>query len=153
MSSSVVAVRQNLDLIVNNGQPVAGLNANDNTRWGNTLGGRVQVWRSGLGITASGALVFVGGSGLSIVDLANVLSRAGAVRAMEMDINTAWVNFFSYNPPLGQPASALNGTPLTFDESNGPGRYFQPSARDFITESVPSSATASTGSRSRTTVP
>jgi hypothetical protein len=143
MSPSVVAVRQNLDLIVNNGQPVAGLDANDNHRWGFTLGGRVQVWRSGLGVTANGALVFVGGSGLSIVDLANVLSRAGAVRAMEMDINTSWVNFFSYSAAPGQPASALNGTRLTSDESNWPGRYFSPSSRDFITVSTRSTAAAS----------
>ncbi|HEV3130343.1 MAG TPA: phosphodiester glycosidase family protein [Acidimicrobiales bacterium] len=145
MSPSVVAVRQNLDLIVNNGQPVAGLDANDNHRWGATLAGKVQVWRSGLGITADGALVFVGGSGLSIVDLANVLSRAGAVRAMEMDINTAWVNFFSYSPAPGQPASAAVGTKLTFDESNWPGRYFSPSSRDFITMSARSTAATPTG--------
>ncbi len=144
MSPSVVAVRQNLDLIVDNGQPVAGLNANDNIRWGATLGGKVQVWRSGLGITANGALVYVGGSGLSIVDLANVLTRAGAVRAMEMDINTAWVNFFSYSPAPGQPASATNGAKLTFDESNWPGRYFAPSSRDFITVSTRSSGIANT---------
>ena len=117
MSPSVVAVRQNLDLIVNDGQPVPGLNANDNIQWGATLGGRVQVWRSGLGVTADGALVYVGGSGLSIVDLANVLARAGAVRAMEMDINTAWVNFTSFDPPVGQPAGPTNGTLLTYDEA------------------------------------
>ena len=148
MSPSVVAVRQNLNLIVDNGQPVPGLDANDNHRWGFTLGGRVQVWRSGLGVTADGALVYVGGSGLSIVDLANVLSRAGAVRAMEMDINTSWVNFFSYSAAPGQPASALNGTKLTSDESNWPGRYFSPSSRDFITVSTRSPAT--TGPRSTT---
>ncbi len=151
MSPSVVAVRQNLDLIVDKGQPVAGLNANDNIRWGATLGGKVQVWRSGLGITANGALVYVGGSGLSIVDLANVLTRAGAVRAMEMDINTAWVNFFSYSPAPGQPATAVNGTKLTFDESASPDRYFAASSRDFITVSARSTATASTGSRTHAT--
>ena len=97
MTPSTVAVRQNLDLIVDNGAPVAGLNQNDNYRWGATLGGKVQVWRSGIGVTASGALVYVGGSGLSIVDLANVLARAGAVRAMELDINTAWVNFTHFD--------------------------------------------------------
>jgi hypothetical protein len=147
MSPSVVAVRQNLDLIVDNGQPVAGLDGNDNHRWGDTLGGRVQVWRSGLGITTDGALVFVGGSGLSIVDLANVLSRAGAVRAMEMDINTAWVNFFSFSPAPGQPASAAVGTKLTFDESNWPGRYFAASSRDFITVSARSTPSDPTGTR------
>ncbi len=140
MSPSVVAVRQNLDLIVANGQPVPGLDANDNSRWGFTLGGRVQVWRSGLGITADGALVYVGGSGLSIVDLANVLARAGAVRAMEMDINTAWVNFTSFDPPVGQPASAATGTVLTSDEATYPSRYFEPLSRDFVTMSARPSA-------------
>ncbi len=136
MSPSVVAVRQNLDLIVDHGQPAAGLNANDNIRWGATLGGRVQVWRSGLGITADGALVYVGGSGLSIVDLANVLMRAGAVRAMEMDINTAWVNFSSWSLPVGVPATAATGTKLTYDEATYPSRYFGTQSRDFITVSV-----------------
>jgi hypothetical protein len=149
MSPSVVAVRQNLDLIVNNGQPVPGLNQNDNYRWGATLGGKVQVWRSGLGITANGALVYVGGSGLSIVDLANVLARAGAVRAMEMDINTAWVNFFSFDPLPGQAASGANGTKLTYDESNDPYRYFSPSSRDFVTMSVRTVLAPAVGSKVR----
>jgi hypothetical protein len=146
MSPEVEAVRQNLDLIVDNGAPVAGLPANDNYQWGATLGGKVQVWRSGLGVTADGALVYVGGSGLSIVDLANLLTRAGAVRAMEMDINTAWVNFFSFDQPAGQPASGATGTKLTYDESNDPYRYFSPSSRDFITMSVRPVTTPSTTS-------
>jgi hypothetical protein len=136
MNPNVVAVRQNLDLIVDNGQPVPGLNQSDNSRWGATLGGAYRVWRSGIGVTANGALVYVGGSGLSIVDLANVLQHAGAVRAMEMDINTSWVNFFSFDPPVGQPASGANGTRLTNDEVNSPSRYFSASARDFITMSA-----------------
>ena len=136
MTPTTVAVRQNLDLIVDQGQPVSGLDANDNIRWGATLGGRVQVWRSGLGVTADGALVYAGGSGLSIVDLANVLARAGAVRAMELDINTSWVNFSTFDPPAGTPASADNGTLLTSDEATSPSRYFSTLSRDFITMSV-----------------
>ena len=81
-----------------NGQPVPGLNAADTTRWGATLGDQVYVWRSGLGVTADGALVYVGGPGLNITDLADLLVRAGAVRAMELDINTDWVNFSTYTP-------------------------------------------------------
>jgi hypothetical protein len=147
MTPSVVAVRQNLDLIVDHGAPVPGLDANDNHRWGLTLGGRIQVWRSGLGITADGALVYAGGSGLSIVDLANVLARAGAVRAMEMDINTSWVNFTSFAPPGGAPASMANGTDLTTNEATYPSRYFQSLSRDFITMSLrpPVTGTASSG--------
>jgi hypothetical protein len=152
MTPSVVAVRQNLALIVQNGQPVLGLDANDNHRWGDTLGGRDQVWRSGVGVTASGALVYVAGSGLSIVDLAEVLARAGALRAMELDINTDWVNFTSFAPLRGQLASPLNGTKLTEDEVAQPGRYFASLSRDFITMSVrPSLAAAAPTGRSGTT--
>ena len=93
-----MSVRQNLDLLVDGGQPVPGLDAADTTQWGYTLGNRVYVWRSGLGVTADGALVYVGGPGLNITDLADLLARAGAVRAMELDINTDWVNLATYRP-------------------------------------------------------
>ncbi|HXC18466.1 MAG TPA: hypothetical protein VNT80_01020, partial [Acidimicrobiales bacterium] len=59
LNHSVVSVRQNLDLLVMNGRPAPGLQANDTTKWGFTLGNAVYVWRSGLGITANGALVYV----------------------------------------------------------------------------------------------
>ena len=114
----------------------AGPQPNDNYRWGATLGGKVQVWRSGLGVTATGALVYVAGNDLSIVDLANVLARAGAVRAMELDINTAWVNFTHFDLNPGVPATEDNGVRLTYDEETSPSRYFYPLSRDFFTMSV-----------------
>jgi len=138
MTPNVVSVRQNLDLLVDKGQPVPGLNATDTTAWGDTLGNQVYVWRSGLGITADGALVYVGGPGLNITDLANLLVRAGAVRAMELDINTDWVSFSTYRPssPSG-PASPTNGTDLLSNMTGTPGRYFESWwARDFITMSA-----------------
>jgi len=140
MNSEVVAVRQNLNLLVNNGRQVPGLNANDTSQWGNTLGGQVYVSRSGIGVTRDGALVYVGGPGLNITDLANLLVRAGAVRAMELDINTDWVNFASFDPstPNG-PASPANGTDLLplADMVGPPTRYFVSWwARDFITMSA-----------------
>lgn len=138
MSPNVVSVRQNLDLLVDDGQPVPGLNGNDTTQWGQTLGNAVYVWRSGLGVTANGALVYVGGPGLNITDLATLLVRAGAVRAMELDINTDWVNFSTYQPatPNGL-ATGANGTELLPSMTGTPGRYFEPWwARDFITMSA-----------------
>jgi len=138
LNHSIVSVRQNLDLLVNNGRPVPGLESNDTTKWGFTLGNAVYVWRSGLGITANGALVYVGGPGLNITDLANLLVRAGAVRAMELDINTDWVNFTSYTPstPHGI-ASGSNGTELLRAMTGTPARYFESWwARDFITLSA-----------------
>jgi hypothetical protein len=137
LTPNVVAVRQNLDLLVDGGNPVPGLNAADTTLWGDTLGNAIYVWRSGIGVTADGALVYVGGPGLNITDLANLLVRAGAVRAMELDINTDWVNYSVYQPatPAG-PASGANGTELLPGMTGSPGRYFQSWwARDFITMS------------------
>jgi len=138
MTPDIVAVRQNLDLLVDGGQPVAGLNASDTSQWGRTLGNQIYVWRSGVGITATGALVYVGGPGLNITTLADLLVRAGAVRAMELDINTDWVNFATYAPSLPSgPASSVNGTDLLSTMVGTPARYFQPSwSRDFFTMSA-----------------
>ncbi len=79
----------------------------------------------------------MGGPGLNITDLADLLARAGAVRAMELDINTDWVNLATYQPstPTG-PATPANGTDLLPTMVGTPGRYFEPYwARDFITMS------------------
>jgi hypothetical protein len=138
MTPDVVSVRQNLNLLVDNGQVVPGAYSANSTQWGATLGNKDFVWRSALGVTSDGALVYVGGPGLDIVDLANILVRAGAVRAMELDINTDWVNYSTYQPAaaLGQ-ATAANGTELLPGMTGTPGRYFQSWwARDFITMSA-----------------
>jgi hypothetical protein len=137
MTPDVVSVRQNLDLLVDGGQPVPGLNAADTTQWGYTLGNQVYVWRSGLGVTADGALVYVGGPGLNITDLADLLARAGAVRAMELDINTDWVNLATYDPATPtEPATPADGTDLLPTMAGNPNRYFEPYwSRDFITMS------------------
>jgi hypothetical protein len=138
MTPDVVSVRQNLDLLVDNGAPVPGLNAADTTQWGATLGNQIYVWRSGVGITANGALVYVGGPALNITTLANLLVDAGAVRAMELDINTDWVSLATYAPPPPQIAAAPNnGTDLLPTMVGTPARYFEPYwARDFFTMSL-----------------
>jgi hypothetical protein len=137
MSSSVVSVRQNLKLIVNNEKPAPGLIANDNAQWGATLGGGFYVWRSGIGVTRSGALVYVGGPSLAITSLANLLVDAGAVRAMELDINTDWVQYSTYRAPLNAPATGSSGSSLLSNMLGAPTRYFQSWwIRDFYTMSV-----------------
>lgn len=138
MTPDVAAVRQNLNLIVDNGRPVPGLNGNDTSAWGLTLGNQVYVWRSGAGVTKDGALVYVGGPGLSITSLAGLLAQAGAVRAMELDINTDWVNLSVWTPPgPSDPATPTNGESLLPAMVGKPGRYFTPSwARDFVTMSA-----------------
>ena len=137
MGSDVVAVRQNLQLLVDHGTAVAGLQATDTSQWGATIGNQIYVWRSGIGVTADGALVYVAGPGLNITSLADLLVRAGAVRGMELDINTDWVNFSAYRPRPGQAAAPSNGSSLLGSMAGGPARYFTPSwSRDFLTLSA-----------------
>jgi hypothetical protein len=137
MTPSVVAARQNLHLIVDNGQRVSGLNANDTIQWGNTLHGDIYVWRSAMGVTANGAVLYIGGPGLNITTLADLMVRAGAVRAMELDINTAWVNLATFAPatPDGA-ANAANGTNLIAGMDDGTKRWFSNWYRDFFTMSA-----------------
>ncbi|HUZ81563.1 MAG TPA: phosphodiester glycosidase family protein [Gaiellaceae bacterium] len=142
LGPNVASVRQNLSLLVDGGKPVPGLNANDTTQWGYTLGNQIYVWRSGIGVTADGALVYVGGPGLNVTTLANLLARAGAVRAMELDINTDWVNFASYDPASATaPAAPSNGSLLLSTMTGTTARYFESWwSRDFFTMSARSAA-------------
>lgn len=122
MGPQIAAVRQNLDLLVDGGQVVPGLDGNTGGRWGATLGNKLYVFRSGLGQTASGAIVYASGNGLSAASLAELLRRAGAVRAMELDINPEWTSFVQY------PAERN----LLPDMQRSPHRYDTTSSRDFV---------------------
>jgi hypothetical protein len=134
MAPDVVAVRQNLSLIVTDGRPTPGLGADSYQRWGATLGNSVLVWRSGVGVTADGALVYAAGPGLSVQTLASVLARAGAVRAMELDINTEWTSAYYYTLRGG---SQLVSHKLLADMYQGQNRYLIPDQRDFFAMFLP----------------
>jgi len=138
MRPAVVAVRQNLTLLVDHGRPVPGLSPADVSIWGYSLYKKANTWRSGLGVTADGALVYVAGP-MSIVDLAQVLVRAGAVRAMALDMNPLWTVFATYAPASAHGvASPTNGTDLLPTMVQSPARFFETAyARDFVTMSAP----------------
>ena len=81
MSPEIASVRQNLDLIVDHGQTGPGLSPTTTRAVGIHAGGAIYVWRSGVGVTADGALVYVGGPDLDITVARRTARRAGAVRA------------------------------------------------------------------------
>jgi hypothetical protein len=117
--------RQNLPLIVAGGQPNPSLN--DGPQWGATLGNAIRVWRSGIGINAEGDLIYAAANDQTVSSLAAILIHAGAIRAMELDINSYWVTFNSYAEPYaGRPSSLLPSMtrPVT--------RYLSPDDRDFF---------------------
>jgi Phosphodiester glycosidase len=134
MSPDIKAVRQNLVLIVDNGQLNPEMREDDTTAFGATLGNDVYVWRSGVGVTADGALVYAGGYPMSIIALARTLQAAGAVRAMEMDINTDWVSAFTYQPNATVEGNPIEGVKLLSGMTHDGGQYLAPnvSSRDFF---------------------
>jgi Phosphodiester glycosidase len=132
MSPDIVTVRQNLALIVENGQLVPGLPNNADGQWGATVGNRVFVWRSGVGVDANGGLVYVAGPGLSAVTLAVLLQRAGAVRAMELDINSDWVTAYTYEQTNPADPNSIAGNKLLPEMSHSNDRYLQPGESDFF---------------------
>ena len=132
MSPDIATVRQNLALILDHGQPAPGLPSNSNGAWGDTLGNKVFVWRSGVGVDRNGGLVYVAGPGLSAVTLAVLLQRVGAVRAMELDINPDWTTAYTYQQTNPADPSAVQGVKLLPDMVRGGDRYLVPGERDFF---------------------
>jgi hypothetical protein len=129
MSSQVLGVRQNLRLIVDHGAVPASVDQNVQTQWGATLGGGYYVWRSGIGITSDGRIIFVYGPALSVRSLADLLQRAGVVEGMQLDINPAWMSYTSYKPS----PSAADPTPVNLlpDQQEPADRYYSVNSRDF----------------------
>ncbi|HEV2634070.1 MAG TPA: phosphodiester glycosidase family protein [Actinocrinis sp.] len=129
MGPKVEAVRQNLDLLVDDGKVLPGVDLGVEENWGASLYGSFYVWRSGIGVTANGDLLYACGPALSVRSLAEVLQRAGAVRAMELDINPDWVSFMSYDATT----DPTNPSPVKLIGFDRPAdRYFDDSSRDFV---------------------
>jgi Phosphodiester glycosidase len=128
MTRQIEGVRQNLKLLVDHGRALDA-NAAVQSSWGATLGGGDYVWRSGVGMTKNGRIIFVYGPALSAQDLAQLLQRAGAVEAMELDINPAWMNFEYYQID-GHPSDP---TPVALLPTQQPSayRYYAVYSRDF----------------------
>jgi hypothetical protein len=122
---NIIYARQNLPLIVNHGRPNP--NLSDGPQWGATLGNAIQVWRSGVGIDRRGDLIYAAANYQTVGSLAGILLRAGAVRAMELDINTYWTSFITYRHP-----GALGAANLLPDMDRSPLRYLSPDDRDFF---------------------
>jgi hypothetical protein len=123
--SDVLYARQNLPLIVIHGQ--LNPNLSDGPEWGATLGNKIRVWRSGVGIDRHGNLIYAAANDQTVSSLALILQRAGAVRAMELDINTYWTSFITYRQP-----GAIGASNLDPDMDRSTQRYLTPDDRDFF---------------------
>jgi len=131
MSANVAAARQNLKLIVDGGRVTPLVAADNYLIWDKTLGNTVLEWRSGVGVTQDGALVYAAGNGLSVESLADVLQRAGAACAMELDINSRWTSA-NYNQLAAGSSTVVSPTKLVPDMSRSVTRFLVPDERNFV---------------------
>jgi len=129
-------VLQNLTLLVDGGQVDPSVSHNDTRAWGATLKGSIAVARSGIGITTDGALIYVAGPALTARTLAESLQRAGAVRAMTLDINPQWVTFNLFDHPNPADPSVVTGAKLYPQMQRPANRYLSTESRDYFTVSL-----------------
>ena len=123
--SDVVLAQQNLPLIVSHGKPNP-LLANGSL-WGSTLGNAVRVWRSGIGIDRHGNLIYASANDQTAATIADILIHAGAVRAIELDINAEWPSLITYGA-----GGVANATKVVPNYQQSVHRYLVPDDRDFF---------------------
>ena len=123
----LVAWRQNANLLIDHGH--ISPQTQDGSAWGLTLLNSTYTWRSGIGMTRNGTLLYAGGAWLSAETLARALHAAGAVTAMELDINPFWVRAFTYSRDS---SGQLIATPLNPGMQGTGTEYLYGHVRDFF---------------------
>jgi membrane protein DedA with SNARE-associated domain len=121
----IAFARQSLPLIISDGRLNPALN--DSSQWGFTLGNAVRVWRTGAGIDRRGNLIYAAANDQTVISLARILQRAGAVRAMQLDINPFWPTLITYSHHKG-----LDPTRVAPNLNQPATRYLVPDDRDFF---------------------
>jgi hypothetical protein len=123
--ANVAFARQSLPQIVRDGRLNPALN--DGPEWGYTLGNAVRVWRTGVGVDARGNLIYAAAPDQTVTTLARILQRAGAVQAMQFDINPEWPTLIAYRHYHG-----LVPTKIVPNAQQPATRYLVPDDRDFF---------------------
>lgn len=128
----VVAVRQNLHLIVDHGRAAAGLLTRHDGWWSTKHHQVEHTWRSGIGERADGSLVYIGGADLDLQQLADAFVSVHAERAMQLDIHPHMIVFHLFQPAVGPAPAPGPARPLLNLMTTPMNRYLVPDRRDFI---------------------
>jgi hypothetical protein len=123
--AAVYSVRQTLPPLVSKGR--ASPDIGDISAWGATLGGGSLTARSAVGIDARGDLLYAGSMSALPSDMAKALVSAGAVTAMQLDINPEWVQADTARSPGGRLSAAVP------DQNRPADQYLSGWTRDYVT--------------------
>ncbi len=129
LGNDIFAIRQNGPLLLENGEIITASESWNMQTWGLTTTNSMYTWRSGIGITKNGNLLYAAGPSLIPETLAAALKAAGAVNAMQLDINPVWVRFVTFTP-TGNGSYATY--PLAQGMVNGGYEYLHGYQKDFF---------------------
>jgi hypothetical protein len=97
-TKKIEAVRQNGPLILDKGKVTSDAISGGYAVWGRTTTNSIYTWRSGVGLTSNGNLIYAVGPSLTAQTLAAALRSGGAVQAIQLDINAFWVRYVTFTP-------------------------------------------------------
>ena len=130
LGGNINFIRQNCPMLISNGE-ITVTNPRSRILWGRLAAGTVDIYtyRSGIGLTKKGNLIFAAGNNLTPNTLAIALKSAGAVNAIQLDINPIWVRFNIFDQfSQGKYVS----TPLTKELHDGTDGYLNGYDKDFF---------------------
>lgn len=128
LGKNIAFIRQNCPILVENGEVFA-INEKNKRLWGRTFNADIYTWRSGVGVTRQGNLIYAVGNNLSPESLAMALKMAGVENAIQLDINPFWVRFNIFEPESG---GGYKTSTLTKDLKDGSKTYLQGYSKDFF---------------------
>jgi hypothetical protein len=133
-SPDLMAYRQNCPLLVDAGQVNLAVDDGSRVEWGSTVHNLDTTWRSGLGISRDGQfLIYAAGSSLTVQSLADALQTAGAYYAMQLDINSVFTIFDTFQPaPDARSSHPVVAVKLLKQMVGGPRQFLVPDKRDFF---------------------
>lgn len=129
---TVAQARQNLSLLVDSGKSKVPKPEGHNAWgwvWNGTGINQNDVQRTGVGVRPDGTILWVLGRNLNATNLASLLIRGGAVRAMALDMNLGYSNAYMYGP-----YHSANKAGVAFDNrmTGSPMRFWGAAERDFV---------------------
>lgn len=129
LPADVIAARQNGPFLVRDGK-TSELTSRGIDWWAGTASGGYITWRSGMGVTKNGDLIYAVGPSLTPTALADALRLAGSNNAMELDINDYWVRFNLFT--WDSTKKSYTWTPLTKGLADGGKEYLHGYEKDFF---------------------